>query len=48
MEWQARDTAAFVTRRGYPAVGRGAANHEPLRHRVSWLAGFNRYQHALA
>jgi hypothetical protein len=45
MEWQARDTAAFVTGRRYPAVDRGAANHEFLCYYVGWLTGFNRHQH---
>jgi hypothetical protein len=48
MEWQARDTAAFVTSRHHPAIDRGAANHERLRDRIGWLTGFNRHQHAFA
>ena len=38
-------TAPFVTRRRYPALDRGAANHELVGNRVGWLTGFNRHQH---
>jgi len=48
MEWQARGTAAFIARRRYPAVDRGAANHELLGYHVGRLTGFNRHQHAVA